>query len=276
MHLIVKVRGVLGGGEGDSKEVTLYRIVRYGTDHEWLAIVGVGGSFGARGKHHQNARSETCRSHQDTEFTKHQESMDEAHKATDLSEDYGRTYRGGCVSSGRARHFVCSQGDGKVDVSAKHHGVGNGTEMRGRYFLGKARMVQRFVTQLSLDRITMKIDSDHAGCLRTRKSTTGIADYHGKHVIKAAPTTQTVIALSSGESQFYAAVRGTATALGMKFMVRDCGHEVRLHWKQIQHLDVALPLRLGAAKVRHVNTQWLWVQGVFHRREATIRETPRT
>ena len=30
----------------------------------------------------------------------------------------------------QARHLVCSQGDGKVDVSAEHHSVGSGTEMR--------------------------------------------------------------------------------------------------------------------------------------------------
>ena len=33
-------------------------------------------------------------------------------------------------AKGQARHLVCSQRDGKVDVSAKHHGVGNVKEMR--------------------------------------------------------------------------------------------------------------------------------------------------
>ena len=57
----------------------------------------------------------------------------------------------------------------------------------------------------------MKVDSDHAGCVRTRKSTTGLAAFYGKHMFKAASTTQTLIALSSGESEFYAIVRGVAT-----------------------------------------------------------------
>ncbi len=35
-----------------------------------------------------------------------------------------------------------------------------------------------------------------------------------------------------------------------------------------------MSLRLGAGKVRHVETQWLWVQGVSHRKEATIRKIP--
>ena len=40
----------------------------------------------------------------------------------------------------------------RVDVSAKH-GVGNDEEMW--YVLGKPRMVQRFVTQLPVDTITL-------------------------------------------------------------------------------------------------------------------------
>ena len=73
-----------------------------------------------------------------------------------------------------------------------------------------------------------KVDSDHAGCLRTRWSTPGIGAHHEKHVIKAAKTTLTIIALSSGESAFYAIVRGTATALGMGSLARDHGHEVKV------------------------------------------------
>ena len=51
---------------------------------------------------------------------------------------------------------------------------------------------------------------------------------HGKHVIKAASTTRTAIAVSSGVSEFYALVRGTAAALGMKSMARDYEHEIEV------------------------------------------------
>ena len=59
--LIVKVRGVLGGDEGDLKEFTLVNhICAMRTDHECLTFLGVGGRSEARGNHHGNARSETC------------------------------------------------------------------------------------------------------------------------------------------------------------------------------------------------------------------------
>ncbi len=35
-----------------------------------------------------------------------------------------------------------------------------------------------------------------------------------------------------------------------------------------------MALRLGAGKVWQLDTQWLWVQGVFHRRDASIRKIP--
>ena len=47
-------------------------------------------------------------------------------------------------------------------------------------------------------------------------------------MVKAASTTQAVIAFSSRESDFYAFVRGTATASGMQSMARDCGHEFKV------------------------------------------------
>ena len=120
----------------------------------------------------------------------------------------------------------------------------------------------------------MKVDSDHAGCVRTRKSTTGLAAFYGKHVIKAASTTQTVIALSSGESEFYAIVRGVATALGLKSLAKDYGLAVTVAIETDSVAGRGMALRLGAGKVRHIDTQWLWVQGVFHFKEATIKKIP--
>ncbi len=76
----------------------------------------------------------------------------------------------------------------------------------GRYLLGRPRAVQGFVMQPPVGAITMKVASDHAGCIRTRRSTSGLAAFHGRHMVKAAATTQAVLAISSGESEFYAIV----------------------------------------------------------------------
>jgi hypothetical protein len=144
----------------------------------------------------------------------------------------------------------------------------------GRDVLGRPCVAQRFGMQGPVDKITVWVDSDHAGCIRTRRSTTGLAAFHGRHLIKAASTTQTVIALSIGESEFYANVRGVATALGMKSMAKDFGLEMKLQLETDSVAGRGMALRLGAGKVRHIDAQWLWVQGIFNRREAVIKKIP--
>eukprot|EP00972_Heterocapsa_arctica_P056547 8346871-Heterocapsa_arctica.AAC.1 len=64
-------------------------------------------------------------------------------------------------------------------------------------------MVQRFDWQESPDRSTAIVDTDYAGCLETRKSTSGGVLMHGCHCIRSWSTTQSVIALSSGEAELY-------------------------------------------------------------------------
>ena len=43
-----------------------------------------------------------------------------------------------------------------------------------RYLLGVPRLVQRFQVQPLPKQVTVYSDSDHAGCLKTRKSTSGV------------------------------------------------------------------------------------------------------
>ena len=43
-----------------------------------------------------------------------------------------------------------------------------------RYLVHAPRVVQRFRYQASFERLDVHTDTDHAGCIRTRKSTTGV------------------------------------------------------------------------------------------------------
>ena len=45
----------------------------------------------------------------------------------------------------------------------------------------------------------------------------------GSHTIKTWSATQGVIALSSGEAEYYAMVRGASQAMGMRSMLKDVG-----------------------------------------------------
>eukprot|EP00971_Amphidinium_carterae_P168137 3331652-Amphidinium_carterae.1 len=65
-----------------------------------------------------------------------------------------------------------------------------------------------------------------------RRSTTGQVVMYGRHCIKSSSTVQEPIGLSSGESEFYACVRGAAILLGLRALAED--------WK----LDLGLKLKV--------------------------------
>ena len=73
----------------------------------------------------------------------------------------------------------------------------------------------------------MYTDSDDAGCTKTRKSTSCGALMHGSHLLKFYSSTQHVISLSSGESEFYAGVKAGSTLLGAMSMALDFGETKR-------------------------------------------------
>ena len=80
----------------------------------------------------------------------------------------------------------------------------------GRYLVGRTRYVIRYNRQRRVQGISTQVDTDHAGCLRTRKSTSVGVLKLGNHVIKTWAHTQSVIALSSGEAEYYGMVKGAS------------------------------------------------------------------
>ena len=71
--------------------------------------------------------------------------------------------------------------------------------------------------------IDVYTDTGWAGCVRTRKSTSGGCVTIGKHLLKAWSSTQSSLALSSGDAEYYGVVRGVGVGLGMQALYRDLG-----------------------------------------------------
>ena len=70
------------------------------------------------------------------------------------------------------------------------------------------RLVWQFDWQGRKEEI--EVYSDWAGCAKTRKSTSGGVIVIGKHVIKTWSKTQKTVALSSGEAEMIAVVKGVS------------------------------------------------------------------
>ena len=133
-----------------------------------------------------------------------------------------------------------------------------------RYFKGQPRQVQRFAQQAQPERLVVYTDSDFAGCLKTRRSTTCVMAFHGDHLLRGTSTTQAVVALSSGEAEFYAAVKGASIAIGIGSLCVDIGCPLKKH--ALLRVDSTACLgmagRKGAGRVRHIHTPCLWLQQV--------------
>ena len=82
----------------------------------------------------------------------------------------------------------------------------------------------------------------------------------GKHVIKSWSKTQSLIALSSGESEFYAALKASAESLGLIAMLKDFG--INMKGKVLGDASAALGIihRKGLGRTRHIDTGLLWIQ----------------
>ena len=85
---------------------------------------------------------------------------------------------------------------------------------------------------------------------------------HGAHVIKSWSSTQSVIALSSGEAEYYAMVKAATIAIGILSIMNDLGNTmevpIRIHTDASAAIGVAS--RIGIGKVRHIDVTQLWLQ----------------
>ena len=85
----------------------------------------------------------------------------------------------------------------------------------GKFLMGKPRMISHFRFGERNQPLIVEGDSDHAGCLRTRKSTSGGIIRWGSYVLKWWSKTQPTLAFSSGEAELAAIVKSTSEGLGM-------------------------------------------------------------
>ena len=71
---------------------------------------------------------------------------------------------------------------------------------------------------------------------------------------------QSVIALSSGEAEYYGMVKGASVGLGMQSVLRDFEINVKLTLKSDASAAIAIASRRGLGKVRLIEVCQLWLQ----------------
>ena len=129
-----------------------------------------------------------------------------------------------------------------------------------RYLKRERQWGQVFRYEEAVEEITMFTDSDWAGCMETRKSSSAGVVMSGAHALKAYTRKQKIIARSSAEAELYAAALGASELKGIISMMRDLGYEKKpvltIDAKATEHILH----RQGIGKLKHIDVAYLWIQ----------------
>ena len=90
-----------------------------------------------------------------------------------------------------------------------------------RYLHGHPDHIQWYPVQEETNQIVLTTDAEWATCKESRRSNSGCTLQLGDHLIAAWSRVQPRIALSSGEAELYAGMRGIFAGLGFVHMMRE-------------------------------------------------------
>ena len=96
----------------------------------------------------------------------------------------------------------------------------------------------------------------------------------GSHTVKHWSTTQSTIALSSGEAELGGIVRGAAQGLGFHSLCKDLGFDVTLNILTDPSAAIGTCKRRRVGNVRHIAVTDLWVQDRLQSGDFKITKTP--
>ena len=86
--------------------------------------------------------------------------------------------------------------------------------------------------------------------------------------------TQSLIALSSAESEFYGTLKAATEGIGMLSLLEDLGMKYKLAMKVDASAALGVIQRKGVGKIRHLQTGSLWIQEQQVRDVITFKKTP--
>ena len=93
-----------------------------------------------------------------------------------------------------------------------------------------------------------------------------------RNVIKTWSSTQAVVALSSGEAEYYGLVKSGAQSLGMKAVLQDLGIHIDIVLKTDASAAKGIGSRKGLGKVRHLEVSQLWLQDKVARKDLEVEK----
>ena len=192
----------------------------------------------------------------------------EDEEAQELDRNEARWFRS---VAARGNYLGADRGDIQYAVKEASRGMAKPTwadvgrlKRVARYLVGAERIVWRFRGGGAVaDRLDVYVDSDWAGRRTDRKSTSGGVMCVGGQVVKTWSSTQGSVAMSSGEAEYYALVKGAAEGLGLQAVMADLGWKMDVKVWSDSSAARGMAARRGLGKNRHMEVKYLWIQEVL-------------
>ena len=119
------------------------------------------------------------------------------------------------------------------------------------------------------------MDNDFAGDPVSRKSTTGLVAQIGNQTVKSGSTLESLTALSVGEAEFYAVVKGGQVGLALRSIYQDLGVPMKVEIRSDSSTANSLTDRLGAGqRTKHTDTRYYRVQERVQDGELSTKKVP--
>ena len=96
----------------------------------------------------------------------------------------------------------------------------------------------------------------------------------GKATCHTYSKSQAVIALSSGEAEYYGLVSAASASLGLQSALKDWGWNLKIHVMMDANTGIAIGSRRGLGKTKHVDTVFLWVQELVTNGKIRLSKRP--
>ena len=258
----LKVRGIMGGQPEDIQEITILNrrlIWKEGsmtyeadTKHAELICEGVGLGSNSNGLERPCVRATV------EEFES--EEMNWPLSPSEATEFRALVARANFLSLDRPDvQFAVKEAC--RDMSAPSNSSWLKLKRIARFLLEFPRLVWKINSGAEdLDVLRVYADADWAGCLTTRRSTSGGVAMLGGVALKHWSSTQATVALSSGEAEFTSLVKAAAEGLGIQSLEVDLGWNLKVQVHTDSSAAKSMASRSGIGKIRHLCTKMLWVQ----------------
>ena len=259
----LKLRGILGSGDSDDKELTLLNRTRrwHGDSLEYEAD-----------PRHAREIIEQLGLQEDSkgiESPSKKVTAAELREAVELDPSSATRYR---ALAAKANYLAMDRADVQYatkevsrDMSAPSSVSWSRLKQLARYLVRYPRTSWHFrrTPRAQLDSIDVFSDSDWAACVASRKSTSGGVISWGGTAVKTWSSTQQTVSRSSGEAELYALVKAASEGLGMVALLSELGRKVQLRVHCDSSAAIGIANRSGLGKCRHLDVQLLWIQGAI-------------